>query len=57
VAWFTAPAGATDHLLVQANLRRFVKRTLRKYGYPPDVQEKATNFVLEQAALHAEWAA
>jgi type I restriction enzyme R subunit len=42
---------------VQANLRRLVKRTLRKYGYPPDKQEKATTLVLEQAALHAEWAA
>ena len=41
---------------VQANLRRLVKRILRKYGYPPDKQEKATSLVLEQAALHAEWA-
>lgn len=41
---------------VQANLRRLVKRILRKYGYPPDKQERATNLVLEQAALHAEWA-
>jgi type I restriction enzyme R subunit len=42
---------------VQANLRRLVKRILRKYGYPPDKQEKATELVLEQAKLHAEWAA
>ena len=42
---------------VQANLRRLVKRILKKYGYPPDKQEKATNLVLELAALHAEWAA
>ena len=42
---------------VQANLRRLVKRILRKYGYPPDKQEQATTLVLEQAALHAEWAA
>lgn len=42
---------------VQANLRRLVKRILRKYGYPPDKQEKATELVLEQARLHAEWAA
>lgn len=36
---------------VRANLRRLVKRILRKYGYPPDKQEKATQTVLEQAAL------
>ncbi|MFX5415737.1 type I restriction enzyme endonuclease domain-containing protein [Acinetobacter baumannii] len=35
-----------------------VKRILRKYGYPPDKQEQATQTVLEQAALlSAEWAA
>jgi len=33
-----------------------VKRTLCKYGYPPDKQEKATQTVLEQAeVLSAEW--
>ena len=43
---------------VRANLRRLVKRVLRKHGYPPDKQEKATGTVLEQAeALSAEWAA
>ncbi len=26
-----------------------VKRLLRKYGYPPDKQERATRTVLEQA--------
>ena len=42
---------------VRANLRVVVKRILRKYGYPPDKQEKATQTVLEQAALlSAEWA-
>lgn len=41
---------------VQANLRRLVKRILLKYGDPPDKQDRATNLVLEQAALHAEWA-
>jgi type I restriction enzyme R subunit len=31
---------------------------LRKYGYPPDKQEKATLTVLEQAELIcADWAA
>ena len=34
-----------------------VKRILRKYGYPPDKQEKATQTVLEQAeVLSEEWA-
>ncbi len=43
---------------VQAHLRVLVKRILRKHGYPPDKQEKATQTVLEQAALlSAEWTA
>ncbi len=43
---------------VRAQLRVLVKRILRKYGYPPDKQEKATQTVLEQAALlSGEWAA
>jgi type I restriction enzyme R subunit len=42
---------------VRAQLRVLVKRILRKYGYPPDKREKATQTVLEQAeALSAEWA-
>ena len=42
---------------VRAQLRVLVKRILRKYGYPPDMQEKATQTVLEQAALlSVEWA-
>jgi hypothetical protein len=42
---------------VRARLRVLVKRILRKYGYPPDKQEKATQTVLEQAALLSEaWA-
>ena len=36
---------------VRAQLRVLVKRILRRYGYPPDKQEKATQTVLEQAAL------
>jgi type I restriction enzyme R subunit len=36
---------------VQAKLRVMVKRILKKYGYPPDKQKKATETVLEQAAL------
>jgi len=41
---------------VRAKLRVMVKRVLRKYGYPPDKQEKATQTVLQQAELLcAEW--
>ncbi len=41
---------------VRANLRRLVKRILRKHGYPPDKQEKATLTVLKQAeALSEGW--
>ncbi|GBE11406.1 type-1 restriction enzyme R protein [bacterium BMS3Bbin12] len=36
---------------VRAQLRVIVKRILRKHGYPPDKQEKATQTVLEQAEL------
>ncbi|WP_414583652.1 type I restriction enzyme endonuclease domain-containing protein [Scytonema sp. PCC 10023] len=42
---------------VKANLRRLVKRLLRKYGYSPEKQEKATVTVLEQAeSLCKNWA-
>jgi type I restriction enzyme R subunit len=42
---------------VKAKLRVIVKRILRKYGYPPDKQERATQTVLQQAELLApEWA-
>ncbi len=38
-------------------MRVLVKRILRRYGYPPDKQERATQTVLEQAALlSGEWA-
>ena len=40
----------------RANIRRLVKRVLRKHGYPPDKQEKATRTVLDQAeAISADW--
>jgi type I restriction enzyme R subunit len=43
---------------VRAKLRTMVKRILRKHGYPPDKQEKATQTVLEQAeVLCKDWAA
>jgi len=35
----------------KAKLRVMVRRILRKHGYPPDKQEKATQTVLEQAEL------
>ena len=47
----------TLHENVRANLRRLVKRILRKHGYPPDKQEKSTQTVLEQAeVLSLGWA-
>lgn len=43
---------------VRAYLRVLVKRILRRHGYPPDKQEKATETVLEQAeVLSQAWAA
>lgn len=34
-----------------------VRRILRRYGYPPDKQEKATQTVLEQVEVIAkDWA-
>jgi type I restriction enzyme, R subunit len=39
---------------VRAKLKVIVKRTLRKYGYPPDMQKLATETVLEQAEQIAD---
>ncbi len=36
---------------VRARLRVIIKRILRRHGYPPDKQEKATQTVLEQAEV------
>lgn len=42
----------------RARMRVLVKRILRKYGYPPDLQDAAVQTVLQQAeALSAAWAA
>ena len=42
----------------QARLRVLVKRILRKHGYPPDKEKKATQTVLEQLELFGEdWVA
>jgi type I restriction enzyme R subunit len=48
----------TERETVRAKLRTIVKRLLRKYGYPPDKQKKATETVLTQAeTLCKDWAA
>jgi type I restriction enzyme, R subunit len=39
---------------VKAKLKVIVKRTLRQFGYPPDMQKLATETVLKQAELIAE---
>ena len=42
----------------RARMRVLVKRILRKYGYPPDLQDAAVQTVLQQAeALSAGWSA
>jgi type I restriction enzyme R subunit len=42
----------------RARMRVLVKRILRKYGYPPDLQDAAVQTVLQQAeVLSAMWAA
>ena len=42
----------------RARMRILVKRILRKYGYPPDLQDAAVQTVLQQAELlSARWAA
>jgi type I restriction enzyme R subunit len=39
---------------VRAKLKVIIKRTLRQYGYPPDMQKLATETVLKQAELIAK---
>ncbi|WP_280951758.1 type I restriction enzyme endonuclease domain-containing protein [Nitratireductor sp. StC3] len=42
----------------RARMRVLVKRILRKYGYPPDLQDDAVQTVLQQAeALSERWTA
>lgn len=42
---------------VRAQMRVMIKRILRRYGYPPDKQARATELVLEQAeVLSRDWA-
>jgi len=40
---------------VKKKLKVIVKRTLRQYGYPPDMQKLATDTVLQQAEALAEF--
>lgn len=39
---------------VQAEMKMVVKRLLKKYGYPPDKQEKAGEIVIEETKLMCE---
>jgi type I restriction enzyme R subunit len=39
---------------VQAKMRVLIKRILKKYGYPPDLQDQAVKTILEQAKLLGE---
>ena len=43
-----------DKESVQAQMRSSIRRLLRKYGYPPENREDATNLVLEQAKKMCE---
>jgi type I restriction enzyme, R subunit len=46
----------TEKQSARAKIRVMVKRILKKHGYPPDLQEKATETVLEQAErIAADW--
>ena len=39
---------------VKAKLKVVIKRTLRQYGYPPDMRKLATETVLRQAEMIAD---
>ena len=45
-------SGRTHREATRARMRVLVKRLLRKYGYPPDLQDAAV-----QNVLSAEWTA
>jgi type I restriction enzyme R subunit len=48
----------TERETVRAKMRSIIKRLLRKHGYPPDKQAKATETVIAQAeSLCKDWAA
>lgn len=44
----------TQKETVRARIKVMVKRILRKYGYPPDMQLKATETILDKAKLLGE---
>ncbi|MCG5514730.1 MULTISPECIES: type I restriction endonuclease subunit R [unclassified Ectothiorhodospira] len=44
----------TQRDTVRADMRRTVRRSLAKYGYPPDAQEATTQLVIRQAELMAD---
>ena len=53
-----APVDWQHRGAARARMRILVKRILRKYGYPPDLQDAAVQTVLQQAeVLAARWAA
>ena len=53
-----APVDWKYHATTRARMRVLVKRILRKYGFPPDLQDSAVQNVLQQAEVLAErWAA
>ena len=55
---FEAMRRYDDRETARARLRVLVKRILRKYGYPPDLQDAAVQTVIQQAeVLSAQWAA
>lgn len=42
--------------MARAKIRVLIKRILRRFGYPPDLQDSAADTILEQAErLAAEW--
>ena len=55
-AFYTAIADndSARELMQKEKLKVIVKRTLRQYGYPPDMQALATETVLKQAELIAD---
>ena len=44
----------TQRESVQAGMRLRVKKILRRYGYPPDKEKKATETILKQAEQIAQ---
>jgi len=40
---------------IRARMKVMVKRLLRQYGYPPDMQALAIKLVLEQAKVFTEF--